>query len=313
MYTYSYVPSSNTAGYNSWRENVTQTAPDGAQTITYLNSAGEVMLNVVKSGNQQWLSFIQFDSSGRIYRQANPSAVTGYDDSKADLLNSVSDKYQYLSDTQGLITQTDYYGSTSSDTGAVEGYIQDMQIQQGETGKLIKQSSATYVQHSINTDTATAATVTLPATQVVYSEIDGTGARTTTFSYDLWYGDFGSPTSTPSLRSYIVKVEQPPISNTEDGPGDNKGDTSYSVNDIYGNVIWTKDPNGFINYTAYDVGTGAVVKTIVDVNTGITSDYSPTPLPSDWSTTAGARLITTMQVDGLGRTTMVQEPARASA
>ena len=40
--------------------------------------------------------------------------MTGYDDSHADLLNSVSGNYQYLSDSSGLLTTYDYYSSTTA-------------------------------------------------------------------------------------------------------------------------------------------------------------------------------------------------------
>ena len=39
--------------------------------------------------------------------------------------------------------------------------------------------------------------------------------------------------------------------------------------------IWTKDADGFINYTAYDPATGAVVKTITDVDTTAPASSKP--------------------------------------
>ena len=86
---------------------------------------------------------------------------------------------------------------------------------------------------------------------------------------------------------------------------------TYTVNDRYGRTIWTKDAGGFLNYTAYDPGTGAVVKTISDVDTSgppHSNDY--TALPIGWCTPSGGGLhqITTMDVDSLGRTTKLIDP-----
>ena len=74
--------------------------PDNNQNIVYTNVAGEAMLSVFSnvSTGQKWLTFNKFDNQGRVILRAEPSAVTGYDDTKADLLNSVSNNYQYLSD-----------------------------------------------------------------------------------------------------------------------------------------------------------------------------------------------------------------------
>jgi YD repeat-containing protein len=68
------------------------------------------------------------------------------------------------------------------------------------------------------------------------------------------------------------------------------------------------DADGTIDYTAYDTATGAVVKTITDVNTQDTGDF--TGLPAGWTTPAGGglELITTMQVDALGRTVEETDP-----
>src|SRR5262249_55208997 len=67
--------------------------------------------------------------------------------------------------------------------------------------------------------------------------------------------------------------------------------------------------DGFVHYTAYDVATGAVTKTIVDVDTNRTNDF--TGLPSGWATPTGGglHLLTQYEVDALGRTTKLTDPA----
>ena len=96
-------------------------------------------------------------------------------------------------------------------------------------------------------------------------------------------------------------VTQPVISAGENGPG--AADTETTVYDTYGRPIWEQDADGFLTYTAYDPATGAVVETITDVNTSDTGDFSD--LPAGWTTPAGGglNLVTTYQVDALGRTT----------
>jgi hypothetical protein len=92
-------------GYNTWKFKTVETLPDGNTNTIYSNAFGQQMLKVFTqtSTGQQWMDFYAYDDQGRMILHANPSAVTGYDESKADLLNQVSGNYQYLSDTQGLI------------------------------------------------------------------------------------------------------------------------------------------------------------------------------------------------------------------
>src|SRR5262249_33692959 len=63
------------------------------------------------------------------------------------------------------------------------------------------------------------------------------------------------------------------------------------------------DAAGFISYMQYDDATGAVVKTIADVDTTQTGTFSNKP--SGWSTPTGGglHLTTTYEVDGQGRVT----------
>src|SRR5439155_8669863 len=91
------------------------------------------------SSGLNWDTFYSYDGSGRVVLTAAPSAVSGYDDSYPDLLESQSGHYQYLRDNQGLVTVFDYYiGTTATETavGSAKGYQQDVQIQMGELGQL---------------------------------------------------------------------------------------------------------------------------------------------------------------------------------
>jgi RHS repeat-associated protein len=296
-FTYSYATSTNPVGYNSWRAKTTETLPDSNQDIYYVNAYDQQMLQVyhdVTTG-QNWETFTQYDSQGRAILEANPSAVTGYDDTKPDLLNNVNGTYQYLNDTSGLITLYDYYTTTTATEttpGAAAGYLQDSKLEQGQQGTPILQETMQYYTHTANT-----MTVHPLATDTDYHNTDGTAADTTTYTYTYYAGTVQTQSMTTSL---------PVISAAENGPG--VADQSVTVYDSYGRMVWSKDADGYINYTAYDAATGAVIESITDVNTANTSDFSN--LPSGWSTPAGGglNLVTTDQVDGLGRSVAQTDP-----
>jgi len=176
-YTYAYSSSTNHAGSNSWSMQTTVGLPDGNTDTEYTNAYGEVMLQVHHDAttNQNWLTFYEYDGSGRLILTAMPSAVTGYDTTKADLLNNVNGNYQYLSDTTGLITVYDYYG-----TGAT-GYLQDVRVKQGELGTAVLQETDTY-----SSNTANSITVYPLTLSTVYRNTDGTWAETTSYTYTFF-------------------------------------------------------------------------------------------------------------------------------
>src|SRR5260370_15039144 len=245
------------------------------------------------SGNT-WDWFNEYDGSGRIIVSAAPSAVTGYSDSYADLLNNQGGNYQYLSDSSGLITTTDYYSPTTAGertAGGVAGDEQDEEVKQGETGTAITLNSTQYFLH-----TANSISVAPVANYTAYAQTNGGGGRTTSYSYTWFSG-------TTQMQS--EQVTAPVISSSENGPGE--ADVARTYFDTLQHPLWSKDGDDFLTYTAYDQATSAVVKTIADVNTNDTGDFSN--LPSGWTTPSGGglELITQIQVDGLGRTTKLTD------
>src|SRR5262249_14742513 len=96
------------------------------------------------------------------------------------------------------------------------------------------------------------------------------------------------------------------VTTGQNGPG--TSDVEEITHDPYGRPIWTKDGAGFLGYTAYDAPTGAITKTITDVDTTLTGDFQN--LPPLWSTPAGGglHLLTQFVVDKLGRTTKRTDP-----
>ncbi len=78
-------------------------------------------------------------------------------------------------------------------------------------------------------------------------------------------------------------------------------DAATQYFDSYGRATWTMDGGGFLNYSAYDMGTGAVITQITDVNTAASGDF--TGLPTGWVTPPGGglELKTLTSVDLFGR------------
>src|SRR5262249_49894783 len=153
------------------------------QNIVYSNAYGQAMLSLFKdtSTSQQWLSFSQYDSEGRVILEAAPSAVTGYDEGHADLLNSQAANYQYLADNTGLLTTYSYYSTTTATqttAGGVADYLQAVSLRHGEAGMAVPQESLQYFTRTVN-----GATVSPVATDTVYRNDDGTGAQTTSYAY----------------------------------------------------------------------------------------------------------------------------------
>jgi RHS repeat-associated protein len=304
-FTFSYLMNfANPEAPTSWTYRTIETLPDNSatfvsQNIVYCNSYGEVLLKVYESGTpgntQKWDTFYQYDAKGRLTLEAKPSAVTGYDQSTSDLLHNVNGHYQYLQDNQGEITRIDYYATitaTETTPGGAAGYYEDTTLQQGQLGTPILQNSTQYFAHS-----GGGATVYPEATSTVYRNTDGTGAETTQYAY-TWYPS--------TVRIESQTGTQAEITAGQNGPG--VADTQATVYDIYGRPIWQKDGDGFLTYTAYDPGTGAVLESITDVDTSHTSEFQN--LPAGWATPPGGglNLVTTYEVDGLGRTTALTDP-----
>jgi hypothetical protein len=295
-FTYAYSPSSNPAGTNSWQVKTTVTLPDTLnQQIVYTNSDGEPMLNVFHDAatNNNWENFTKYDTAGRIVLTANPSALSGYSDSYADLLHSQGFNYQYMRPASGLVNVFDYYTSTNATpdvAGGVAGYERDVQVQQGQLFPIMLNAAA-YTLHANN-----GINVFRPGSTTLY-RTGGGGPETTTYSYS-WFSN--------SFQPQVVTVNMPSISSGQNGPGSADTETTYF--DSFGNAIWHKDGAGFITYTAYDTATGAVVTSIADVDMTQTSEFQNPP--TGWSTPygGGLNLISQMKVDPLGRDTKVTDP-----
>jgi RHS repeat-associated protein len=301
-FTYVYTTSSNAAGYNSWHTKVVETLPSGATDTVYTNAYAEVMLAAFaeSGGTGQWIDFYRYDGTssgdgGHLVLHASPSAVTGYDDTYADLVDYSSGNAAYLSDTAGLVEVYAYASSTTA-TGTTSGDVADYPtsraVRQGETGTDIPQEAWTYYERS-----AGGGTKVVLATDTVYRNDDGTGGQTKSFSF-TWYSGTTQPSGVTETLPAVTTAEN----------GSNTSTSETETYDIYGHPVWVMDQGGFLTYTATDPVTGAVTKTITDVDTTQTSTF--TGLPSGWGTPTGGglHLTTIFEADPLGRPTKETYP-----
>jgi RHS repeat-associated protein len=298
-FTYQYYTANMySADTNDWQYKTIETLPDGNQNIIYCNAQGALVLkdfwDIEDSANpalsdQHWLTYCRYDTDGRLLEEAQPSAVTDYEiDANNDLVVTVADY-------SGLINVTEYYTSTTATeaaAGGVKGFLYRTKVKQGELGTAVVQEAMTYYKR-----TSGGRTNVVPAAETEYRNTDGTGAETTSYSY-TWYS------GTAAVESATISL--PVVTAAQNGPA--TADTTIVVCDLYGRPVWTKDADGYLTYTAYDALTGAAIKTITDVDTQQTGDF--TGLPTGWTTPTGAglHLVTTCEVDAFGRTTKLVDP-----
>jgi hypothetical protein len=102
---------------------------------------------------------------------------------------------------------------------------------------------------------------------VATSNLNDPSALTTSYTY-TWFSN------TDIVQSQTTSL--PVVSTVHNGPGTADVETTFF--DVYGNAIWSKAPDGYLDYAEYDPGTDAVTKSIVDLNTANTSDYNTATL-----------------------------------
>ena len=137
-FAYTSNPRAPAGAYNVWSVKAVQSLPDGATVTVYSNYVGLPMLRVYTDagGTRKWCTFYRYDADANVIWEAQPSAVSGYDDSYDDLLhyNGGTGLYQYLRNSDGLINVTDYYASTNVGSGQVKGYVSARKVRRGQSG-----------------------------------------------------------------------------------------------------------------------------------------------------------------------------------
>jgi RHS repeat-associated protein len=285
-YRFTRTVSGNPNGYNNWTYKTVEVLPDGTQNIVYTNYAAQVILSVYQSGSQQWFNYNQYDGGGRLVLAASSAAVQGFSEASPGLVT--------LYPHQGLVQVYVYYASTNLAMGAVAGYLQYEQVQQGGGG-----SPILLKQYQYSGRTAGGATTYQMWKETCYP--DATDALLNilckTYTY-TWHG------SSMQMAQQITTF--PIVPTTQNGSG--AATSQKEAYDVYGNLTWQMDERGYLTNQSYDVATGAVIQMIQDVNTSLVSGA-----PAGWTTPAGGglNLVTDYTVDGQGRVTQSLGPAHA--
>jgi YD repeat-containing protein len=301
---------------NTWVEKITETLPSGGQDIVYTNGLGETMLSVALTGGVSSATYYRYDWQGRITLMAEPSAVANYTLSDAasefegnsDLVgyDATTGTFANLSADNGAIYQYNYdpmnetsvATATSTVPGNVPGYLECETIQQGFTGTPSLVTSQNYFTRTL--DDVTAVVV---ASQSEYPNADGLDPNTTSYSYG-WYS---TSSNEPTLAIESITTTLPVVSTADNGSG--SATTSEVIYDHFGRPIWSLDPNGAVDYTAYDPMTGGITETIQDVGDPSSVSGAPAPGPSRGSgLPAALNLTTTYVLDSRGRATEETDP-----
>jgi len=301
QYDYTYFASSFDDGINNWRYRTTEYLPDGLDDglanndrwVVYSNYAGEVLATVFQDYNasgvlgQQWITAYKYDSNGRLILQAEPSAISGaVNDANADIVTPI------LSTSTGLVHVMHYY-----DSGAAIGYLQYVGVEHGNAPATLSKTLE-YVYNESGTGAALPICGTLLVSrQTQYVGELGTMGVDTLYSYQFYPG-----TDAVSQRTTTL----PAVAEAQNGADTTA--TEIEQYDSLGHLRWTKDADGFISYLAYDQATGALTRSIVDVNTAQTGDFQS--LPGGWTTPSGGglHLKTDFLVDALGRVRQITDP-----
>ena len=225
VYSLSYTQSSFTNGYNSWLTKTVETLPDGTLNTVYCSYAGRIMLRTLKSGSDEWHHFYEYDSTCRIILAASPSAISGYDQTRVDLLNKVSGNYQYLRDSAGLITTYTRHTPT--------GWLTRLSVQEGELGTSIKVREWEYIEagtsgsSSSSYSSGSGSQLTwAPSKQIDYPDAANQSTKIeTTFSYTWYTGTYQVKQKTTTL---------PVISSLQNGSG--TASTRKEYFDEFGNL-----------------------------------------------------------------------------
>ena len=311
VYEYSYSAGFAGDGENIWKYKTTEVQPDGSEIIVYSNGAGQPMLSVSRSGGNEWLTFLRY-SDGMAVFAANPSALTGYDDTKPDLLDfDAGGISPYLRDDAGLISIHTYHPAS--------GYPTSESVQEGQLSTPVLLSTSEYV--PCGTECGGSSSSSGASSSSASSTSSGSSGSPLPDAFTPWFlsREIRYPSATDpgqqEITSYCYTwhagtcaikervTTLPIVSTTENGTG--VAATRRDYFDTYGNQTWSMDERGFITRMVYDIPTGAMVQQIDDVDTSAASG-----VPAGWSTPSGGglNLVTDYEIDSQGRTTQVLGP-----
>ena len=270
--------------YNTWWYKAVVTQPDGSTDTTYLNAAGEPMLDVVTAatGGVQWATYDEYDNDGRLILQAEPSAVTGYDPSveQSPSLTVNAQGRPLLSPNSGLIETVQY-------ALANDNYHEPIGLALQPHNYYVQQGTNDPAPVLVETDTYDFQYgVPRVVDQTTYRNGSGAnatalGASTTQYDYD----DYGADGTLPTY----VGITEPLIPTSEDGSDAAAMSQRSDDNDSSGRPISFTDGDGYTQTQTYDPVSGAIATQTLDAGTG------------------GQDLKTTTTSDPLGRPTSVTD------
>lgn len=300
-FTYAYTQSGFANDPNAWKFKTTETQPDGSTRIVFSNYAGFPMLDVLQNGSDQQCEFNKYSSDFKVLLHAHASAITGYDETKADLLNQVGENYRYLCDDAGLIETYTYH--------APSGNVASESVQQGELGtpiliRLMEYTSCCSSASSLSSSfssgrsSSTAAggfSVWFQSKVTVYpSDTDPLTTEVTAYDYTFYLG-------TCAIQQRVTTF--PFVSTDQNDMG--VADTRRDYFDIYGNLTWRMDERGLLTRMTYDIVTGALSRRVDDADASSYADA-----PAGWTTPfGGSNLVTNYTFDTQGRITREVGPA----
>jgi RHS repeat-associated protein len=311
-FTFVYTTSTLPDDYNRWRRQTVMTRPDGATVTVLTNYIGQVLVSeLMDSSGKSWVDYFEFDSQGHNILHAHPSAVSNWTPPAGPGSDFTKTLKSGSGTDVGLIDVTEYAATTTATettAGDVVGYEKARKVKNGIGGSatLVTLRETKYFAHATD-DGTTQGTVYPVARETVYRETGGTGAIHTNYTYDWFDTIAGAEKSGQVLQRTTTLPAIPTLQN-----GSNVSNMRVERYSDRGELIWIKDERNFMTYNAYDSAKGTLVKTIVDVNTTQTGDF--TDLPAGWVTPGGGglHLITDYTLDDRGRVTLVKGPVHAA-
>ena len=295
-YNLTYTDGPSGGDFNSWERRAVENSPDGSQRIVYTNKIGQVMLRELNDGvvdtANRWIHYYLYDGSAHETFHCLPSSIDMsaspvYNDSYAALAVA-------LNSSAGLVRSKIYYSSTDPITdggagtgsGAVTGYLQYEQVQEGYSAPPVT-VTLKYLQYTTNA--VGLATIYPVAKSTVYRDDAGTEPITTSFAF-TWPSGSNQPSQIITTYPTVTTAQN----------GSNSATSRTEIFDNFGNRIWELDPREFINYQACDTSLGVVTRSIRDFNTAASNPGVPA---CPWTTISGGglNLIDDFFYDLLGR------------
>lgn len=257
---------------NHWFRKTTWTYPNDDKRIVFTNIHGAAMLEVFQSGadsSRQWYWFKEYNDYGQVTLEAQPSAITGYDESLNDLVGKISaGNYTYLRASDGLIRTYTYQG-----TSGYQAVMTQAAVKQG-TGSAhpaIPIREWTYISNTAGGDT-----INLVASEKVYP-VAGGSADVTSYSYSFY---------TNSNQYQSKQTTWPAVGTSQNGSGSANSMTEYFNQQGYRTSVTNE--NSVQTAFQYDIVTGAMTRRTDDVG--------------------GLALVTDYEFDDQGRTTQALGP-----